>query len=168
MAHSLILFASSRRQGNTRIIAEALKQQTGADLLIINDLDIGYYDYQHRNREDDFLKAFEQVLEYDTLLFVTPVYWYSMCAQMKTFIDRMSDLITIRKEMGKKMRGKRLAAVCCSSDAQTYPGFFMPFEQTAGYFDMEYLGHCHTWIEDDRPAKAVQEKLKQLAQLVRA
>ena len=48
MPNTLILFASSREFGNTRIIAEEIRTRTDADLLYINNLDLSYYDYEHR------------------------------------------------------------------------------------------------------------------------
>jgi multimeric flavodoxin WrbA len=149
MPHSIILFASSRPFGNSRKIAEYLKSNTGADFLDINHLDISYYDYEHRNRNDQFIPTFENIIKYDTLIFVTPVYWYSMCAPMKTFFDRMSDLVTIRKDLGRRLAGKKMAALCCASDEEEYPGFFMPFERSADYLDMTYLGNLHTWVDNE-------------------
>lgn len=159
MKDTLILFASAREFGNTRKIAENIKAKTGADLLDISKLDISGYDYDHRNRHDDFIATFEKIITYRTLIFITPVYWYSMAAPMKIFFDRMSDLMTIRKDLGRSLAGKSMAAVCCSSDAEEYPGFFMPFAGTAGYLDMDYLGDCHTWIEQGVIPEIVLHKI---------
>lgn len=159
MTNTLILFASSRDQGNTRKIAEAVRAKTGADFLNLNELDISTYDYEHRNRNDAFIPTFEKIVQYRQLIFITPVYWYSMAGSMKIFFDRMSDLLTIRKDLGRSLAGKSMSAICCSSDATEYPGFFMPFARTADYLDMHYLGDCHTWIEQDQIPKAVLRKL---------
>jgi len=163
MPHSVILFASSRAFGNSRKIAEYLKSKTGSDFLDITGLDISYYDYEHRNRNDQFIPTFEAILKYDTLLFVTPVYWYSMCAPMKTFFDRMSDLVTIRKDLGRGLAGKKMAALCCASDEEEYPGFFMPFERSADYLDMTYLGRLHTWVENENIPVTVRDNIERFA-----
>ena len=118
------------------------------------------------NQADSFIPSFEKISQYQTLVFITPVYWYSMCAQMKTFFDRMSDLITIRKDLGRSLKGKQLAAVCCSSDATAYPGFFMPFEMSAGYFEMTYLGDYHTWVEQKQIPVQVQQRLQSLVAIL--
>ena len=58
---------------------------------------------------------------------------------MKTFIDRWSDLITIRKEMGRALKGKWVYVV--SSYGSEYPcGFEDPFRLTCQYLDMHYGG----------------------------
>lgn len=145
--------------GNTRMIAEAIELKVDSGFLDIGALNITPYDYEHRNQNDDFIPVFEQIVRYKTLIFVTPVYWYSMAGPMKVFFDRMTDLLTIRKDLGRSLTGKGLAAVCCSSDKEEYPGFFMPFARTAAYLNMEYLGACHTWIADDRIPELVADKL---------
>ncbi|MCP4458779.1 MAG: NAD(P)H-dependent oxidoreductase [Cytophagales bacterium] len=37
----------------------------------------------------------------------TPVYWYSMSGIMKVFLDRIYDVLTIEKELGRKLHGKK-------------------------------------------------------------
>ena len=39
--------------------------------------------------EDDMQPYYQDVEEANVLLFATPVYWYNMTAQLKTFIDRL-------------------------------------------------------------------------------
>ena len=168
MQPTLIIFASAREQGNTRKIAQLVQDKTGADFLNINDLDISPYDYQHRNHEDAFIPTFEKIVTYQNLIFITPVYWYSMAGPMKIFFDRMTDLLTIRKDLGRSLAGKRMAAICCSSDEEAYPGFFMPFARTADYLDMIYLGDCHTWIENHEIPVTVVQQLDQLTGTIRA
>jgi multimeric flavodoxin WrbA len=163
MSDIVLLFASSREFGNTRLVADLLCEEAKADLLFINQLNLSYYDYEHSNQTDRFIPTFEAIIKYKTLIFVTPVYWYSMCAQMKTFFDRMSDLLTIRKDLGRSLAGKQLGAICCSSDKEIYPGFFMPFERSAQYLDMVYIGHCHTWIENGAIPDDVLKSIKHFA-----
>ena len=43
-----------------------------------------YYDYEYKNQNDDFLPTIKKILAYDLILFITPVYWYSMSGIMKT------------------------------------------------------------------------------------
>lgn len=86
---------------------------------------------------------------YDTIIFATPIYWYAMSAIMKTFFDRLSDLIRIEKGIGRKLRGKSLAMVSCSGHDDRAPGFPEPFKLTADYLGMNYLGDIHTWVEDE-------------------
>ena len=39
--------------------------------------------------EDDMQQLYESIREADVLVFATPIYWWGMSAQLKTFLDRM-------------------------------------------------------------------------------
>ncbi len=82
-----------------------------------------------------------------------------MSSILKTFLDRWSDLVTIRKEKGRGLAGKEMYALCCSSDNEEYEGFFMPFEKTAGYLDMYYGGDVHTFVVEGKIPEEVQNRL---------
>ncbi|MBO4934981.1 MAG: flavodoxin family protein [Clostridia bacterium] len=43
-------------------------------------------------QKDDAVEIAETVKNADTLVFVTPIYYYEMCGQMKTLLDRMNPL----------------------------------------------------------------------------
>ena len=114
----------------------------------LKELDMTYYDYEHKNQTDDFLPLCEKLLNYDQIILATPVYWYTMSALMKTFLDRLSDLLTIRKDLGRALKGKKLSLLICSSDNREMDWFHKPFEETAEYMDMVYGGHLFTWAEE--------------------
>ena len=44
--------------------------------------------------KDDAVAIAEKVMHADTLVFVTPIYYYEMSGQMKTLLDRMNPLYT--------------------------------------------------------------------------
>ena len=130
-----------------------------APIIDLNDYSFSYYDYENKNRADDFLKIAKQLTPYNHLIFATPIYWYSMSAIMKTFFDRLTDLITIEKEMGRSLKGKTISSIACSSDQEEYEGFEMPFVNTAEYLEMHFGKHLHTWIEADQIPKTVKTSL---------
>ena len=84
---------------------------------------------------------------YDVLILATPVYWYSMSAIMKTFLDRFTDLLTIEKDLGRKLRGKGMAVISCSNGGNLGDYFWLPFSKSASYLGMIYLGDLHTNIQ---------------------
>ena len=45
-------------------------------------------DYNGCCQKDDMAAILDKMLEADVIVFGTPVYFYAMCGQMKTFIDR--------------------------------------------------------------------------------
>lgn len=166
---TLFILGSARPDGNTRMIVDFLLEKLpNADLMNLQDFDFSGYDYEHKNAGDDFFQMAEHMLTFDKIIFCTPVYWYSMSSIMKTFLDRWSDLVTIRKEKGRGLAGKKLYALCCSSDGEKYNGFFMPFEKTADYLDMHYGGEIHTWIEEEEIPFEVKTKLTKFGDKINA
>lgn len=148
MLNPLIILGSSRRNGST---LEALQyfRQAPIPLIDLSDLDMSYYDYQHSNRDDDFLSLAERMTLHSPLILATPVYWYSMSAIMKTFLDRWSDLLTIRKDLGRQLAGKKLFVV--TSYSTSFPkGFEDPFSQTCEYMKMTY-GGCYYYYSGSDP-----------------
>ncbi len=141
----IIVLGSSRNDGDTAALADELLKKTKWDLINLNDYHFSYYDYKHENRSDDYLTLMHQIIEnYDTLIFATPVYWYSMSGIMKVFFDRITDLLTIEKELGRKLRGKKMAVISCSAGDNLGDYFWLPFSETAKYLGLEYLGNVHT------------------------
>ena len=59
---------------------------------------------------------------------------------MKTLLDRFSDLISVRKDLGRRLKGRRAFALACGSEAALPEGFEVPFRETAVYLDLDYGG----------------------------
>lgn len=138
------------------------------DIIDLNDYRVGYFDYNFKNKDDDFIAIMKRVVEYKTIVFASPIYWYSMSAQLKTFFDRISDLLFEgKKDLGRKLRGMNMAVISCSSDEKIIEGFEMPFKESAGYLGMHYKGHLHTWVdEDSKVSKKVQTNLKSFSEMI--
>ncbi|MBF4515158.1 flavodoxin family protein [Flavobacterium sp. ANB] len=140
----VIILGSSRKNGNTTKIVDEISKEHGIEVINLSDFNISYYDYESKNREDDFFPLIKGIIEnYDTLIFATPVYWYNMSGILKVFFDRFSDLIRIEKETGRKLRGKKIGVISNSHDNEIEESFYIPFKKTADYLGMEYLGHAH-------------------------
>lgn len=144
----LLIAGSSRNHGNTIALTTWLADKLNVDFINLSDLNISFYDYEHKNIDDDFLSIAQKMIESNTIVLVSPVYWYSVSAQMKTFIDRISDLVTIRKDLGRKLRGKNLVLVSNGASQQAGEAFDLPLKQTAEYLGMHFGGHYHFMIEE--------------------
>jgi len=150
----LIILGSSRNDGDTKSLTNELVRKSNWDLIDLNDYNISYFDYEHKNANDDYLTLMRQIIDkYDTLIFATPVYWYSMSGIMKVFFDRITDLLTIEKELGRKLRGKKMAVMSCSIGNNLGDTFWLPFSETANYLGMEYIGHIHTVTGEENELK---------------
>lgn len=144
MKHLIIYGSSGNTQGTTWEVTRTLQSLLNdAEIINVSDYSIGFFDYAHQNKDDDFLGLAQKMLACDIVVFATPVYWYAMSAQLKVFFDRLSDLITIRKDMGRKLAGKSMAFIATGHEDVIPEGFHVPFKRTAEYFDMSFIGYLY-------------------------
>ena len=156
----VIIQGSSRSQGNTSKMVQHLHLLTRFDVIDLKTKHIEYFDYAHRNADDDFIPLMKNlVVRYDIMVFASPVYWYTMSAEMKTFFDRLSDLLKTEKDTGRKLRGKSMAVLSCSGHDDVPSAFFEPFQLSANYLGMHYLGDIHTWVESSGIPSVVLDQL---------
>lgn len=161
MNKGIIIQGSSRSEGDTHKVVLKLQELTQFDVIDLKRKEIGHYDYEFNNRDDDFIDLFKNIVnKYSTIIFVTPIYWYSMSGLMKVFFDRISDFLKLEKDYGRRLRGMHMASVSSSNDDRFYDGFDMPFKNSAAYLGMDYLGHLHTWVEDGELPEEVVSNLK--------
>lgn len=100
----LIISTSPRKEGNSQILAEEFGKgaaSNGNEVVQINlyDKDIkfckGCLACQKKEGciiKDDMADILEKVIISDVLVFATPIYFYEMCGQMKTFLDRTNPI----------------------------------------------------------------------------
>ncbi len=168
MKNGVIILGSSASKGETYQMCAFISAETRFPIIDLKTKNIGEFDYEFKNADDDFIPLIKDIVEkYDTLIFATPVYWYSMSGIMKTFFDRISDCLKTEKETGRKLRGKNIAVVSSASEDELKNGFLMPFKESANYLGMNYLGNVHGWQEDGKMPKIVEKKLIKFAKLVR-
>lgn len=97
----LILSGSPRRGGNSDILCDRFMegaQEAGhrVEKVFLRDRDIKYCtgcEACHQNngvcvQKDGMAELLEKMIAVDVIVMATPVYFYTMDAQMKTFIDR--------------------------------------------------------------------------------
>ena len=157
----VVIQGSARSIGNTNKVVRYMADKTGFDVIDLNEKEIGQYDYENKNSNDDFLPLMQLIIgNYDTIVFATPVYWYSMSGIMKAFFDRITDLLKTERDLGRKLRGMNMAMISCGSDNHLQDGFTMPFVESANYLGMNYLGDVHTWIVNDEIPEVVVEKVE--------
>jgi len=136
---TVIIFSSSRSHGNTRKAVDALFPESQPKLIDLNKKNISFFDYNGKKENDDFLPLIEEILKYKTFIFASPTYWYSMCAQMKTFFDRLSELYSSRTDLLKALEGKNVFVITSYAGIES-PCFEDPFKLTSNYLKMNY--HC--------------------------
>jgi len=156
MSTTIALFASSRRNGNTGRLMDRIANELQIEVVDLGEKSISAYDYEHRNRSDDFESLMDHVLGFEQIILASPVYWYAVSPPMKTLIDRISDLLDLPDllEHGRRLRGKTAYVVCTSVEEEVSPTFLEALVQTFDYLGMKYGGCAHAnCIDGYVPAK---------------
>jgi multimeric flavodoxin WrbA len=169
MLSTIALFSSSRRNGNTGQLMDRIAMELNIEVVNLDNLRISSFDYEHRNRNDDFEPIMKRVLGHDQIIFATPVYWYSVSPAMKVFLDRLSDFLELPDLLaeGRRLRGKNAFVVCTSISDEPSAAFMEAFRETFDYLGMRFGGVAHVNCQDGYlPAAHDPEALK-FAALVR-
>lgn len=145
MNNTVAIFSSSRSNGNTRQLLDSIADQLSIDIVDLADSTFSEFDYEHKNQNDDFLPLMEKILEYENIIFASPVYWYSVTPTMKKFLDRISDLLDLPSllDTGRRLRGKTGYVVCSSISEKVSSAYITAFEDTFEYLGMIYGGYIH-------------------------
>ncbi|MDD2835923.1 MAG: flavodoxin family protein [Methanothrix sp.] len=96
----LVLSASPRKSGNSDLLCDqfmlgARDEGNHVEKIYLSDKEIGYctgcescYTSHKCVQQDDMAEVLEKMIAADVIMMATPVYFYTMNAQMKTLIDR--------------------------------------------------------------------------------
>lgn len=159
-----IVLGTSKAGGNTaQLVSEVIQQMphNTIQLFDLKDYVISPFDYDHNNIDDDFIGLIEQLLHYDAILFASPVYWYAMSAQMKIFFDRISDLLHLKKALGRQLRGKATAVLSTGASPEPERSFEEVFINSFDYLGMNYMGmlycYCETAYKSDEHHGAIKK-----------
>jgi putative NADPH-quinone reductase len=135
------VLGTSNNDGNTAALTAAVfAPLPNAGIVNLSALSIAPYDYQNRHDKDDFLPLAEKLVAANAIVFASPVYWYSMSAQMKVFFDRLTDLTGAHKGLGKALAGKSAFLIATGGSPLPPASFEPPFSETARYFNMRWGG----------------------------
>lgn len=136
---NLVILGTARDDSNTKKAVEKLCPFKDYELIELHQLQIQPYTYNSTNDlDDDFLAIAMKMQNADHIIFATPVYWYSMSAQLKVFFDRLTDLLYQHKAIGRSLKGKKVYLIVSGADAELPEGFEVPFRRTAEYFEMKF------------------------------
>lgn len=137
----LVILGSNRKNSLTESITRKALGTTDFDMIDLLDHTIVHYNYDgHYPAADEFDAIINRIVAYDNIVFATPVYWYSMSGVMKVFFDRLTDLITIKKDLGRGLKGKSASMIAVGVDPTIPDGFEVPFKHTAAYLGIQYQG----------------------------
>lgn len=150
MSKILVLVGSMRKHGNTEVLVSEFERgarDNNNDVTVIS-----VHDYNvipctgcnacHRREDknciinDDMQKIFSLLIQADTIVIASPVYFYGLSARLKAIIDRLHQ--PARSAMKVKKLGLLLVA------ADTMPSVFdaikMQYSLILDYFHLESIG----------------------------
>jgi multimeric flavodoxin WrbA len=128
MSKVLILNGSARRKGNTRFLINHVdeilrKKGLESKILHLHELNIKqcrgcfwcYKGFPLRCVQDDgdMNRVYPEIIEPNTIVLASPIYWFNYSGQLKMFIDR---LVALHVEGGHKLDGKRFAVIFVYGD----------------------------------------------------
>jgi multimeric flavodoxin WrbA len=147
---AIALFSSSRRNGNTGQLMDRIASELGIEVIDLATKNMSAYDYEHQNRDDDFEPLMRRILEFDRIIFASPVYWYAVSPAMKVFLDRISDFLDLADllEDGRRLRGKYGYVVCTSIYDEAPASFIGAFVDTFNFLGMRLGGVAHANCRD--------------------
>jgi len=153
----LVIFGSSREDGNTAKVVDQLFLNAPHDFVNLSDHPFPPYRYGEEEIPKIFIQIVEAMAEADQVVFATPVYWYSMSAQMKNFFDNFSYLVRRRKDLGRALAGKKTYLVVTGGEEALPEGYEIPFQRSSNYLDMDYQGAFFVPFVGEDPAEDFSE-----------
>jgi multimeric flavodoxin WrbA len=156
MTEVLLILGSPRERGNTFAAAECLRAELGLGLEQMVDLRLSRiepFQYDAKLERDDFHTIVSLMLQHDHLVFASPVYWYAMSGLMKTFFDRLTDLVLTpgARKLGRALAGRNIWLIATGTDDRLPDGFIVPFRKSASYFDMRWQAAAYVKVDASRP-----------------
>ncbi len=129
----LALFGSPRKKGNTTVLANQIilgAESRGAEVerVYLHGLNIkpcqGCYACQAEDSkgcviDDDMQDVYSKVAKADALIIASPVYWFTMSAQTKIFMDRCIALYSENNEESR-LYGKKIAIAMTYGDKDAF------------------------------------------------
>lgn len=154
MTNFLFLNASTREPGQTgntetlaRRAAEALPADAAQTWLALAGLDVpAFVDHRHTTGtypmpEGDAKRVLDALLEATDIVFVSPVYWFSVPSPLKLCLDQWSAWLRVPGlDFKVRMAGKRLWVVATSGDRTKAQPMLDSYRLCAEFMGMEWKG----------------------------
>ncbi|GGP09795.1 flavodoxin family protein [Oceanobacillus neutriphilus] len=149
---SIIVFhGSTRKNSNTELLTyEAVPMNQGTHVYLRDYTIHPIIDQRHDINgftpvNDHHTKLIDQLLEHDTVVFATPIYWYSMSVLMKLFIDRWSQILrdSDYPDFREKLSKKNVYVIIVGGDNPFIKGLplIQQFQYICDFYKMHFAGY---------------------------
>ena len=155
----IIALGSPRKKGNTALLAqECVKGITSAggkaEVLVLQEMNIKACTACDACKkasakrycviDDDMEALYGKLEEAAAVVFASPVYWFTLSAQTKLFLDR---LYALERKSGNSLKGKRIGVIMAYGGADAFESgavnAFRAFQDAFGYIGAEITGIVH-------------------------
>jgi len=180
MTKSILIFKGSpRKNGNSSALADRVAagaRDAGAEveILFLHDLDIRPCDACDACLEtegvciikDDMQAIYPKLLQADGIVFASPVYWFTISAQLKLCIDRWYGL---QSSGWKRMTGKQVGIVLTYGDKDLVASgginAIKTFDSMFRFLRMDIVGQVYGTAMDIGDVQKNPELMQQAYQL---
>ena len=143
MQNVIIVTSSPRKNGNSEILAQkfaegAKSAGNQSNIIAVRNIDLKFctgclYCNTHDKcvLNDGMNALYESFQNSDVLVFATPIYYYSVCGQLKTLLDRLNPLF-VRKN---KFKDVYLLATAADDDDSAMDGAVKDIQGWISCFD---------------------------------
>jgi multimeric flavodoxin WrbA len=162
----IALYGSARRNGNTEILTDRILDGKSCTKIYLSEHDIWPIDDKRHHPDgfgpvaDDYQEIIEHVLQHDTILFATPVYWYGMSGIMKNFVDRWSQSLRDKSlDFKTEIRMKKAFVVAVGGDQPRTKALplIQQFHYIFDFVGMEFAGYILG--EGNKPGDILQDEV---------
>lgn len=151
MKKAVLITGSARKNSNTRALADSFEKAAKKNGISVERIDTYMLnlgpchacDQCFKNGRpcaynDDFNKYAYHVMEADAIVISCPVYWYTMPACVKAFIDKFYALYV----GGHDFKGKKWAVMSCceASEPETFDGLLFALDKSFELMGAESAG----------------------------
>jgi multimeric flavodoxin WrbA len=147
MSKIAVLIGSSRKNGNTEILANAFvdginKQENSVEVISVMGkrvngcigCDFCYRDSSHNcAQKDDMQEIYDRLADADIFVIATPVYFYGVSSQLKCIIDRLHNPIRNTFKVKKLV----LLAVCADTIPTVFDSLITMYNSIISYFSLK-------------------------------
>jgi multimeric flavodoxin WrbA len=177
----LIVNGSPRRRGNSALLAEQVAvgaREAGADVetVTIQGMDVQPCTACEACKgteegdciiQDDMQSLYPKIRSADVIVIATPIYWFTMSAQAKLFIDRFYALIDTAR--GNLLTGKRFAFVLAYGDSDPFTSgainAIRAFQDMCRYLEAEIVGFVYGTASDEGEIQSQKDLLEEARRL---
>ncbi|MBP3040822.1 flavodoxin family protein [Bacillaceae bacterium Marseille-Q3522] len=146
-----VIYGGTRENGNTETLTELAVKGLNTETIFLKDYhiqpitDLRHSESGFQKVDDDYNKVIDRMLPHDTVIFATPIYWYSMSGILKNFIDRWSQTMRDSQYLDFKttMSGKKAYVIAVGGDTPIIKGLplIQQFQYIFAFMGISFEGY---------------------------